>query len=103
MKQKLKAKAIEIVQNPNTQKALQSMKPEKNIWGISGVVLFMIAPEIIAYIWGADIVQYARNELLQPQEFLQEKYYELLVMLFEEGMSWFNLAFGIALLVWLFF
>ncbi|MEK6658158.1 MAG: hypothetical protein AABY36_00585 [Campylobacterota bacterium] len=103
MRKKIKTKVQAIAQNPNTQKALQSMKPEKNIWGISGVVLFFIAPEIIAYIWGVDIVQYARNELLQPQEFLQEKYYELLVMLFEEGMSYLNLAIGIALLVWLFF
>jgi hypothetical protein len=103
MKQKLKAKAKEIAQNPNTQKALQSMKPEKNIWGIGGVVLFFIVPEIVAYIWGADIVVYAQNEMLNAQGFLETKYYELLVMLFEEGMSYLNLAIGIALLVWLFF
>lgn len=103
MRHKIKAKAQEIAQNPNTQKALHSMKPQKNFWGIGGVVLFFIVPEIIAYIWGADITTYAKNELLTAPDFLKEKYYELLVMLFEEGISYLNLAIGIAFLVWLFF
>jgi len=50
MKEKIKAKAQAIVQNPNAKKALQSIKPQKNFWGIGGVVLFFIVPEIIAYI-----------------------------------------------------
>jgi hypothetical protein len=103
MRDKIKAKAQAIAKNPHTQKALQSMKPEKNFWGISGVVLFFFVPEIIAYIWGADITQFAKNELLMPHDFLEIKYYEMLVMLFEEGMSYLNLAIGVALLVWLFF
>ncbi|MDT8337846.1 MAG: hypothetical protein RQ763_01465 [Sulfurimonas sp.] len=103
MRHKIKAKAQEIAQNPNTQKALRSMKPQKNFWGIGGVILFFIVPEIIAYMWGADITAYATNGLLSAPDFLEEKYYELLVMLFEEGMSYLNLAIGIALLVWLFF
>ncbi len=103
MKDKIKAKAKEMAQNPNTQKALQSMKPEKNFWGISGVILFFIVPEFIAYVWGVDITEFAKNQLLEPQNFFSTQYYELLVMLFEEGMSYLNLAIGIALLVWLFF
>jgi len=103
MRNKIKAKAIEIAKNPHTQKALLSMKPQKNIWGISGVVFFFIMPEIIAYIWGADITEFAKNELLMPHGFLEIKYYEMLVMLFEEGMSYLNLTVGVALLVWLFF
>ena len=103
MKQKLKAKAKAIAQNPQTKQALQSMKPQKNFWGIGGVVLFFFVPEIIAFFWGADIVTYAKNELLTPHDFLERQYYELLVMLFEEGVSYLNLAIGMALLVWLFF
>lgn len=103
MKEKIKTKVIEIAKNQNTQKALQSMKPQKNFWGISGVILFFILPEIIAYVWGADITQYAKNELLMPHLFLEKQYYELLVMLFEEGMSYLNISIGIALLIWLFF
>lgn len=103
MRNKLKAKAQAIAQNPNTKKALHSMKPKKNLWGIGGVILFFIVPEFIAYIWGADITEFAKNELLTVEVFLEQKYYELLVMLFEEGMSYLNLAIGIALLAWLFF
>lgn len=103
MREKIKAKAKEIAQNPQAKQALASMKPEKNFWGISGVILFFIVPEIIAFIWGVDITNYAKNELLTPHDFLETQYYELLVMLFEEGMSYFNLAIGIAILVWLFF
>lgn len=103
MRDKLKTKAQEIARNPHAQKALLSMKPQKNIWGISGVILFFIAPEIIAYIWGSDIVRYAKIELLAPHDFFETKYYELLVMLFEEGMSYVNLAVGVILLIWLFF
>jgi hypothetical protein len=103
VRDKLKTKAQEIARNPHAQKALLSMKPQKNIWGISGVILFFIAPEIIAYIWGSDIVQYAKIELLTPHDFFETKYYELLVMLFEEGMSYLNLAVGVVLLIWLFF
>ncbi|MDK9694154.1 MAG: hypothetical protein OEL19_07925, partial [Sulfurimonas sp.] len=103
MRQKIRAKAEAIAQNPHAQKALQSMKPEKNFWGISGVLLFFIAPEIIAYIWGADITEFAKTELLAPHDFLEKQYFELLIMLFEEGISYLNLAIGMALLVWLFF
>jgi len=103
MKDKIKTKAKAIVQNPNAKKALQSMKPEKNFWGIAGVILFFIVPEAIAFIWGADITSYAKAQLELSSGFLEQNYYELLVMLFEEGMSYVNLAVGIALLVWLFF
>ena len=103
MREKIKAKAKAITQNPTTKKALHSMKPEKNFWGIGGVILFFIVPEIIAFIWGADITEFAKDQLLEPQNFFSAQYYELLVMLFEEGMSYLNLAIGIALLIWLFF
>lgn len=103
MKDKIKEKAQAIAKNPNTKKAFESMKPEKNLWGIGGVILFFIIPEFIAYIWGADITEFAKNQLLEPQNFFSTHYYELLVMLFEDGMSFLNLAIGIALLLWLFF
>ena len=78
-------------------------KPQKNFWGIGGVVLFFFVPEIIAFFWGADITAYAKNELVREHSFIEMQYYELLVMLFEEGVSYLNLAIGTALFVWLFF
>ena len=103
MRHKIKAKVVEIAKNPNAQKALLSMKPEKNFWGIGGTVLFFIVPEIVAYIWGVEITQFAKTQLLVSQPLLEEQYYKLLVMAFEDGMSWFNLLIGFALLIWLFF
>lgn len=79
------------------------MKPQKTIWGILGVVLFFIAPEIVAYFWAADIVQYAQNGLSLHPDILEKLNYEMLIKLFDDGVSWFNLGFGVVLLVWLFF
>ena len=103
MRHKIKAKAIEIANNPKTKEAILSMKPKKNFWGIAGTILFFIVPEIIAYIWGAEITQFAKAQLAVSQPLLDEQYYKLLAMAFEDGMSWFNLLVGFALLVWLFF
>ena len=103
MKDKIKAKAQQLAQNPKTKKALLSMKPEKSLWGFLGIILFFIAPEIIAFIWGVNITSYARNELMLATSTIEQYYYKLLIMLFEEGGSWINLGIGFALLIWLFF
>lgn len=86
-----------------TQKALMDMKPQKTIWGILGVVLFFIAPEIVAYFYAPDIVHFAQNGLVMNPSTLERYNYEILIKLFEDGVSWFNLGFGIILLIWLFF
>jgi hypothetical protein len=80
---------------------LASLKPTKSIFGIIGVVFFFIVPEIIAFMYGAEITSYASDALVYAQGY-EKYYYELLIMLFESGGSWFGLAIGIALLVWLF-
>lgn len=99
----MKHKIRQIAQNPATKKALVSLKPEKSLWGFFGVILFFIVPEIIAFIWGAEITAYAKEILLHASSSLERFYCDLLVMLFEDGESWFNLALGTALLIWLFF
>ncbi|MBU1642271.1 hypothetical protein KKE54_02830, partial [bacterium] len=83
--------------------ALISMKPAKTLWGFFGVLFFFIVPELIGFIWGADITGYAQSELLTATSAVQQQYYDLLIMLFDEGGSWVNLAIGMALLIWLFF
>lgn len=80
-----------------------SLKPAKTVWGFVGVILFFIVPEIVAFIWGSDITAYAKEEVLSAASAVEQKYYELLIMLFEGGGSWINLAIGCALLAWLFF
>lgn len=98
MKQKIK----QIAQNPATKKALLSLKPEKSVWGFLGIVFFLIAPEIIAFMWGSDITVYAKSHLPSAASLIEEKYYDLLVMMFEDGGSWFNLGIGVAFLIWFF-
>ncbi len=103
MKNKFQEKAKRITQNPAAQKAVLSLKPHKSVWGFFGVIVFFILPEIIAYFYGSDITAYASKELLHANSVEMEYYYKLLVMLFEDGMSWLNLVIGFALLIWLFF
>jgi hypothetical protein len=98
MKQRLKS----IATSPKTKQALASMKPTRSIWGFLGVIVFFIVPEIIAFIWGLEITAYA-SQALPHSSGAQALYYEALIMLFESGGSWINLAIGFALLVWLFF
>ena len=99
MREKLK----KIVRHPAAKKALLDIKPKKTLWGILGVVLFFIVPEIIAYFYSVDIVQYAQNGLSLHTTMLEKLNYEILIKLFDDGVSWFNLGFGVVLLVWLFF
>jgi len=99
----LKTRLKNFTQNPATQKALLSLKPEKSVWGILGVILFFIVPEIIGFVWGSDITLFARKSLIMASSAIERQYYEMLIMLFEEGGSWFNLSLGCVLLVWLFF
>lgn len=100
---KLKAKIRKIAQHPATKKTLTSLKPEKSVWGFLGIVLFLIVPEIIAFIWGTEITAFAKAQTLLTSSFFEKRYYDVLLMLFEEGGSWLNLAIGAALLIWFFF
>ncbi len=103
MKHKVKQKIVQVAQDPKVKKALLSLKPERNIAGILGVVVFFILPELIAYVWGVDITLYAKEKQALASSSLEGYSYDLLVMLFEDGISWFNLTLGLGLLVWLFF
>lgn len=103
MKQKLQEKAKLIAQNPATQKMIISMKPQKTIWGFLGVILFFILPEVIAFFYGSDITSFANIKLLTANSVGMQYYYEFLVMMFEDGVSWLNLGIGFGLLVWLFY
>ncbi len=104
MKRKLQHKARHIAKNPVLRKSVASMKPAKTVWGFLGVVLFFIAPEIVAFIWGADITAWAHAQMLRPPASDAEAtLYEALIYLFEDGGSWINLAIGFAFLGWLFY
>ncbi|MEJ2468930.1 MAG: hypothetical protein P8Y65_08675 [Campylobacterales bacterium] len=103
MRERLQIAAYRIRNNPVLRRSFAQMKPKKTVWGFLGVVLFFIAPEIVAFVWGARITAYAHEQmLLVPSEPLAT-WYETLIWIFEPGGSWVNLILGFAFLAWLFF
>jgi CDP-diglyceride synthetase len=103
MKRKFQTAVSRARNNPVLRRTATQIKPKKTVWGFLGVVLFFIVPEIVAFIWGADITAYAHAQMLQAPSQLMATWYEALIMLFEDGGSWVNLAIGFAFLLWLFF
>ena len=99
----MKEKFQKIARHPATQKALSDMKPKKTLLSALGIILFFIAPEIIAYFYATDSVHFAQNGLSLHPTTLEGYNYDMLIYLFEDGVSWFNLCFGVVLLVWFFF
>ena len=103
MRKKLQEKVKRIAQNPVARQALTSMKPQKSIWGFLGIILFFILPEVVAFFYGTKIMSYASSQLLIANTLEMKYYYKLLIMIFEDGVSWLNLIIGFGLLIWLFF
>jgi len=102
LKQKIQTAVLRAKNHPALRRGVAQMKPKKTVWGFLGVVLFFIVPEIVAFVWGAEITAYAHEQmLLVPPEPLAT-WYEALIYLFEDGGSWVNLGIGFAFLGWLF-
>ncbi len=99
---KIQEKLEKFKSHPATKKSLEQLKPKKTFWSLFGVALFFIVPEIVAFVWGDEITAYAQHHLSQPLPLEEEYKYKMIEMMFGEG-SWFNLLFGIGLLVWAFF
>ena len=81
---------------------LKKVKPTKSFWGIFSVIMIFITPEIIAFIWGADIKSFTDAKVSTPLPLEEELLYKALGELLGEG-SWLNLIIGIAILIWAFF
>ncbi len=102
MKKRIRSAARRVAENPVMQKSAQSLKPNRSIWGVLGVVLFFIVPEIIGFIWGKEIANWAHAQILSEPTEVGRKLYWVFEKLFEDGGSWVNLSIGVLLLVWLF-
>ena len=99
---RVQQKLERIKAHPVTQKTMEQLKPKKTFWSLISVALFFIVPEVVALIWGTDIKAYTQSHLSQPLP-LEDRYrYKAIEMLFTDP-SYFNLLFGIGLLVWAFF
>ena len=102
MKKRIRSVAKRVAKNPVLQKSTQSLKPNRSIWGLLGVVLFFIVPEIVGFIWGEEITDWAHTGTLTEPTEMGRHLYWLLEKLFEDGGSRVNLSIGVLLLVWLF-
>ena len=102
MKKRIRSAADRVAKNPVLQKSAQSLKPDRSVWGVLGVVLFFIVPEIVGFIWGEEITDWAHAQTLSEPTEIGRKVYWVLEKLFEDGGSWINLSIGVLLLVWLF-
>ena len=102
MKKRIRSVAKRVVKNPVLQKSARSLKPNRSIWGVLGVVIFFILPEIVGFIWGEEISDWAHAQTLSEPTEVGRKLYWLLEKLFKDGGSWINLSIGVLLLVWLF-
>ena len=103
IREKIQTAVYRAKNNPALRRSLAQMKPKKTVWGFLGVVFFFIAPEIVAFVWGAEITAYAHAQLLQVPAQPLATWYEMLVLLFEDGGNWVNLGIGFGFLAWLFF
>jgi hypothetical protein len=102
MKKRIKSAAESAVKNPVLRKSAQSLKPSQSIWGLLGVVIFFIVPELAGFFWGEEIASWAHAQTLSEPIAMGRHLYWLIEKLFEDGGSWVNLSIGVLLLVWLF-
>jgi len=100
MKKRFQRAARRAAANPVLRKSVESVRPTPNLWGIAGVFLFFILPEIIGFLEGREIAAWAHARFLEEPDAIGRKIYLLLEMLFEDGGSWLNLGIGFLLLGW---
>jgi hypothetical protein len=101
MKKRIKDAVERASANPVLRKSAASLKPNQSIWGVLGVILFFILPEIIGFVWGGEIAEWAHHQMVIEPTAMVRWMYWLLEKIFEEGGSWVNLGIGIVLLGWL--
>ena len=102
MKKRIRSAADRVVKNPALQKTAQSIKPNRSIWGILGVVIFFIFPELVGFIWGEEITIWAHAGTVTESTEIGRNLYWVVEKLFEDGGSWVGMSIGVLLLVWLF-
>ena len=101
MKKRIEAAARRAAENPVLRQSAQSLKPSQSIWGVLGVLFFFILPELISFVWGPEITDWAHAHTVTEATGRGYWIYWALEQLFEDGVSWLNLSIGIALLGWL--
>ena len=101
MRKKIKVVTNRVKSNPVLRESVKSLKPEATFWGFIGVFIFFILPEIIGFIWGKEIAQYAHERSITESIEIARLFYWALEKLFEDGGSWINLSIGVLILIWM--
>jgi len=102
MKEKIKEIQKKIEEDPKLKRVSDSIKPKKGIWGVVGIVLFFFLPELITFIWQEELINWTHLHSITEPLSMQRWLYTELEEMFISGVSWFNLAIGSLLLLWLF-
>ncbi|MCF6243833.1 MAG: hypothetical protein L3J43_02210 [Sulfurovum sp.] len=100
MKEKIKEIQIRMDNDPKLKEAVEKIKPKRNLWGITGIILFFFVPEIVTYIWNAELISWAHEHTLTEPLEIQRWLYTQLEKMFISGVSWLNISLGVGLLVW---
>lgn len=99
----MKQKLNHLKNNPAFQSKLQEMKPKRNIWGVLGVILFFFVPEYLNFYYSKQMNAWVVNMLNNySDENTKETLAWITSKVFDGEISFFNIAMGIALLVWIF-
>ena len=100
MRDKLKQIQTKIDNDPRLKEAVDRIKPQKNIWGILGIVVFFFLPELVTYIWQDELISWSHtHSITEPLE-MQRWLYAQLEDMFRAGVSYVNLTIGSLLLFW---
>ena len=100
MKEKLKKIQSKIDNDPKLKEAVERIKPQKNIWGILGIVVFFFVPELVTYIWQDALIAWAHAHALSETIATQRWLYKQLEEMFISGVSYVNITIGVLLLLW---
>jgi len=100
MKEKLKKIQTKIDNDPKLKEAVERIKPQKNIWGILGIMIFFFVPELITYIWQDELISWAHTHALSETISTQRWLYKQLEEMFISGVSYVNIIIGALLLFW---
>jgi len=78
----------------------KQLQPGRSWWALVGIIFFFFLPELIAYIWGDEIVKYFTNLENSTTDSMYRFLYKQLKGLGENSL--FNLSLGVIFLVWFF-
>jgi len=76
------------------------MKPGTSWWALAGIVFFFFVPEIVAYVWGEEIIAYVKVMMNATDDYAGKKFYEMLTMFGENSIL--NILIGFGFVGWFF-